>query len=254
MTDAAKPRTEDGANIGDEIVFFDLRNLAEKTAVDAQKVYNITQLPPSSPEPTSADIRSRNSKIKRVLQEEQDMSRRMEKRLLDISNIYRISVPSMCDPRYRSVPSGRPSARPSADRLPPLSPSGRMVSAPRSPKRRTPKPHTNPEFAKGSMFRATMEGRARTSSSYREFVGRLSYLINQSQNKINKLYGNSDLSLVMEFLGKESPDHCVYLDSSPSDKMAAFRQQQFCISSTVRKILNKEAKKKKLLPVIERSK
>ncbi|XP_033749087.1 uncharacterized protein LOC117333773 [Pecten maximus] len=240
MADARRCRPEDVKRTErDEMVFFDVKALAEKRAMNVENVYNITQLPPPSPDLTLGQIKRRNSKIKRVHQEEKKMSRQMEQRLQDISNIYRVAIPSMSDSYHRD------STRSSVSRLPPLSPTGGMISAthPQGQTRRTP---ANPELAKGSMFRATMAGRTRTSSSYREFVGRLSYLINQSREKMTKLYGNSNLSLVMEFLGKECPDHCVYLDSSPSDKMAAFRQQQFCISTTVRKILNNEAKKKRL--------
>ncbi|XP_021342150.1 uncharacterized protein LOC110442732 [Mizuhopecten yessoensis] len=242
MADARQTRIEDGGKTNKQIAFYDVKATAEKTkaAVEVGNVYNITQLPPPSPDPSFRQIQRRNSKIERVQQEEKNMSRRMEQRLQDISNIYRVAIPSMSDSYHKSTPIGS-----SISRLPPLSPSGRMVSA-SHPRARPPRTPVHPELDKGSMFRATMAGRTRTSSSYREFVGRLSYLINQSRDKMTKLYGSSDLSLVREFLGKESPDHCVYLDSSPSDKMAAFRQQQFCISSTFRKILHNEAKKKRL--------
>ncbi|XP_069134435.1 uncharacterized protein [Argopecten irradians] len=238
MSDIRRWRPADGnRTTRGEIVFYDVKAMAEKAAMDAHNVYNSTQLPPPSPDLTVGEIDRRNSKIKRIHQEEKKMSRQMEQRLKDISNIYRVAIPSMSD-SFHNGPNTS-----SVSRLPPLSPNGRMVSdAQTRPVRTTP----NPELAKGSMFRATMAGRTRTSSSYREFVGRLSYLINQSREKMTKLYGSSDLSMVMEFLGKECPDHCVYLDSSPSDKMAAFRQQQFCISTTVRKILNNEAKKKRM--------
>ncbi|XP_060068272.1 uncharacterized protein LOC132548389 [Ylistrum balloti] len=241
MEDTGRYWPEKGKKTNEEIVFFDAKALAEKRAMDTENVYNITQLPPPSPDISLREIKRRNSKIKRVQQEEKEMSRQMEQRLQDISNIYRVAIPSMSE-SYSKLPSGS-----SVSHLPPLSPSGRMVSASYL-QTRPPKVAVNPQLDKGSMFRATMAGRTRTSSSYREFVGRLSYLINQSREKMTKLYGSSDLSLVMEFLGKESPDHCVYLDSSPSDKMAAFRQQQFCINTTVRKILHNEAKKKGRAP------
>ena len=215
--------------VGGEIVFFDLENLlSEKSSAKEhlEQVYNSTQLPPPPPEMPQRTRIKLQEKRERIVSEEKAIAKNVEKRLKDISRTYCIDIPPMA---YND--QKRPSTRvKEVDRLPAIDHKPHNSAQPRAQR---------PKY-KGSRFRATMEDRRKNSHSYEEFVGRLSYLINLSRKKVCALYGDDALNLVSEFLGKSRGNSAVFEHTKEVDKMAPFRQRQFCISSTVRKILAKE--------------